>query len=612
MAQLSIEVEPTPKLLPLDARCFSDRHIYWQPYHNKIGSTSAYSFDSALFPEHWTGEKWTTVNAQGSTKFILNPCFWGSDFGSPDDPDDSCTPTSEVSDPSATVWWTFPLARPVLVAPSAVPSATQPTTTTDSTPSSSLSSQSLAPGPSLTFAPPPTPTLTPSRHDTDTSTSRASSTSLRASTAVLSNSTSTRLQPPTSTLAIIVSASSHNTNASTSQPPSSAFTIIIENNSPSPSLKLSSPRLSETRDTATATLVIASSSSAAEALPITANPGPNPSQPIIVGQPIIAIQDSSHLGDASSARSRAPPHTHPQATSSRASHGLAEELDANGVIIPVQTSRSINQVLLSTATENPSTTSATPILISHATAFDNVAATDKETEARPLQTSVGESPKPYLWFPPAGPVSKTAKPYLPFPSAGPVSPDAHSSYYNLQSEGAYLMVSVVPVLLSTLVLVLLQVLTASLNCILPFRALRHGSTQGATLEDSLDLSRNPSILSIPFIAARFLHRFKDPLPQFSTLLTLFPTILVTLSSEVIQLEMTSDCSRDRPWVRPRPVKICAIGLRKSTTLIRVAEGLIAVLALLVITITILLTRWRSGMVADPWSIASMASIMTNR
>ena len=105
------------------------------------------------------------------------------------------------------------------------------------------------------------------------------------------------------------------------------------------------------------------------------------------------------------------------------------------------------------------------------------------------------------------------------------------------------MVSVVPVLLSTIVLVLLQVLTASLNSILPFRALRQSSAQGATFEDSLGLSRNPSILSAPFIAVRFLNRFKDPLPLFSTLLTLFATILVTLSSEVIRLEVTSECGR---------------------------------------------------------------------
>ncbi|KAM7198955.1 hypothetical protein V8F33_004692 [Rhypophila sp. PSN 637] len=580
------------------------------------------SSDSALFPERWTGSAWPTVDATGSKSYFLNPCFWGSDFDDPGDPtgNGKCFPTSEVTDPAATVWWTFPLARPVRAAPSAVPSAIPPQTTTDSMASSGPSSTSLAPGPSPTLAPHPTPTSTPtpSSHKTDTRTFHESR------TAILSSP-----RPA-------------------SQAPASTFKIIIENSSLSPSRRQSSARSSETRDTATSTIVMTISSSTAGAIPTT-NLIPNPKQPTVIGQPIVAVHDSSRSGDASIAQSRASPHVHSHTMSS---HSPAGKLDANGVIISLRTDGSIKKVPLTTEVETSSSTALeNPVLTSGFSASDEVTGTAMETEAIgamiPVQTdsdmsinkvppsatiksaSARPAPPGFISAIPAfndttgtdkatgaatpfqTPSGTRPKPYLPFPPAGPISPDAHSYYYNLRSEGAYLMVSVVPVLLSTLVLVLLQVLTASLNSILPFRALRHGGSQGAKLEDSLDLSRNPNILSAPFIAARFLKRFKDPLPLLATLLTLFATILVTLSSEVIRLEITSECGRNIPWLDPRPLKFCAVGLRKSTAIMRVAEGLIVALGLLIIVITILLARWTSGVVADPWSIASMASLMAS-
>ncbi|KAM7211139.1 hypothetical protein V8F06_013472 [Rhypophila decipiens] len=393
------------------------------------------SSDSALFPERWTGSAWPTVDATGSKSFFLNPCFWGSDL-------DECFPTSEATDPSATVWWTFPLAKPVRAAPSAGPSAIEPQTTTDSTASSSRSSTSLAPGPSPTLAPHPTPTSNPvpSSHKTATSTFHESR------TAILSSP-----RPA-------------------SQPPASTLKIIIKSSSLSPSRRQSRSRSSETMDTAnTSTIVIAISSSTAGAIPTT-NLIPNPKQPTVIGLPIMALQDSSRSGDASIAQSRASPHVQPHTMSS---HGPAEKLDANGVFVPSRTDESIKKVLLTTEMESASTTLAKPASTSHVSAFDEATGTAMETEANgamipmsinkvpPSTTIKSASTRPA----PPGFVSAVTvpafkfndttgtdnttgaatpfqtpsgppKPYLPFPPAGPVSPDAHSYYYNLQSEGA--------------------------------------------------------------------------------------------------------------------------------------------------------------------------------
>ena len=187
---------------------------------------------------------------------------------------------------------------------------------------------------------------------------------------------------------------------------------------------------------------------------------------------------------------------------------------------------------------------------------------------------------------------------------GPVPPQAHSAFYNLRSEAAYLMVSVIPVLLTTVLSIPIQVFASSLSCMLPFRAL--GFPGGATAKESLCLSRNPSLLSSQVVSFRFVKQFRDPLPLLSMILGTLSLILVPISSEVLLLEFTSDCGGGRASF----LRVCAYGLRKSGGLIRVAEGLLVAMALLVIAIAFLLVRWRSGVTTDPWSIASMASLLT--
>jgi len=57
------------------------------------------------------------------------------------------------------------------------------------------------------------------------------------------------------------------------------------------------------------------------------------------------------------------------------------------------------------------------------------------------------------------------------------------------------------------------------------------------------------------------------------------------------------------------VRVCALGLRKSGVPMRVAEGVLGVMAVLVVMMGGLLLRWRTGVAAEPWSVASMAGFM---
>ncbi|KAK3385815.1 hypothetical protein B0H63DRAFT_560325 [Podospora didyma] len=191
---------------------------------------------------------------------------------------------------------------------------------------------------------------------------------------------------------------------------------------------------------------------------------------------------------------------------------------------------------------------------------------------------------------------------------GPIPPGAEAAFFNLRTEGNYLMASVIPVLLGTLFSIPLQVFSSSLSSILPFRAL--GYWCGALAEDSLFLSRSHSFLMSPIISWRFLRRFRDPLPLMNTLVVSLSMILVPLSSEVIRLEFTTECGKNKLQMPPFQESSCAFGLRKVGTPMRVAEGLLVTIAILVIGIGLVLARWRTGVAAEPWSIASMASLLS--
>ncbi|KAK3395046.1 hypothetical protein B0H63DRAFT_385723, partial [Podospora didyma] len=182
---------------------------------------------------------------------------------------------------------------------------------------------------------------------------------------------------------------------------------------------------------------------------------------------------------------------------------------------------------------------------------------------------------------------------------GPISPELAGKYFNLKTEGDCLTVALVPVLLATLLSIPIELYTSSLKPMLPFRALDYAG--GSLAEDSLCLPRS-SILA-PMIGIRFLWQFRDPLPILSVLLSLLATILVSLLSETIRLELPvpSQCPSGR---------VCPIGLRKSEMPIRAAEGLLAAMAVIILSLCLMLARWESGIATKPWSIANIASLLS--
>ena len=249
-----------------------------------------------------------------------------------------------------------------------------------------------------------------------------------------------------------------------------------------------------------------------------------------------------------------------------------------------------------TPLERPNTVSSAFITATKATYNDSRGSREDTTAS---QAAITSKLQPSLYIPENPPPNP-----IPTGPTGPIPPHIQVAFLNLDSEADYLMASLIPVLLATLLSIPIQVFIASLNSMLPFRSLsRQG---GASAGDSLCLSRSSWLVPSCLTGFRLLHRFHDPLAFLGVLLNFLSIILVLLSTETIRLEVTSMGCDSKGLNR-----LCPYGLRKSDVPIRAAEALLASMVVLVITMGCILARWRTCVAAEPWSNASMAGLFTN-
>ncbi|KAK4211182.1 hypothetical protein QBC37DRAFT_19376 [Rhypophila decipiens] len=199
------------------------------------------------------------------------------------------------------------------------------------------------------------------------------------------------------------------------------------------------------------------------------------------------------------------------------------------------------------------------------------------------------------------------------PKDKPAQPD-RNNFFSLKSEKDFLMASLIPVLLATFLTIPIQIFIKTFNHMIPFRALRYKQrSEGAEAKDSLCLARGGiSVFTAPKIGLRFIRKYRDPLPLLSLLLDVFTTLLIPLSSETIQIEFGKNrcASLDSPVVKYGYRGPCAIGLRKSVIPSRAAEVFMSVMSLIILVMGYLLWRWRAGVSADPWSVASMTALLS--
>ncbi|KAK3372664.1 hypothetical protein B0H63DRAFT_453971 [Podospora didyma] len=137
------------------------------------------------------------------------------------------------------------------------------------------------------------------------------------------------------------------------------------------------------------------------------------------------------------------------------------------------------------------------------------------------------------------------------------------------------------ILLASVLSILLQLLTSSLNKMLPFFMLvKYGGTKnGLPMGDSLCLVSGG--IAGPFVNLRLLHRYREPIPILGDLLTLLSIVLTSTSSSAIALGLFGGCGRELG---------CFMTLGVYTAVLRLGEALLLFMALVVIILE------------DPWSM----------
>lgn len=199
------------------------------------------------------------------------------------------------------------------------------------------------------------------------------------------------------------------------------------------------------------------------------------------------------------------------------------------------------------------------------------------------------------------------------PTSGPGPfPPQESQFFGLSTERDYLMASLIPVLLATLLAIPVQIFTKTVKYMLPFRALSRAGP-GSASRDSMCRSRSPNIFAGSGISLRFLREARDPLPLLNVLLSMLCMLLIPLASEAIMIEfMDTACGPIDWWADRRvPSSVCPRGLRKLVVPIRGVEACLVLMAIVVLVMSYLLLRWRTGLATPPWSIAALASLLAD-
>ncbi|KAM7191317.1 hypothetical protein V8F20_009372 [Naviculisporaceae sp. PSN 640] len=168
------------------------------------------------------------------------------------------------------------------------------------------------------------------------------------------------------------------------------------------------------------------------------------------------------------------------------------------------------------------------------------------------------------------------------------------------SKGQYFVGFFLPPLLSGLISIPIRMIDLSAKQLQPWHELTQAD--GASAPHSLCLKFD-GLWGI-WTGMRALGR-GQPLTFLTTILTICSLLLVPLSSEAISPKLHGACS-------VRDFKGCAMTLG---VFLGPARGMIAVLVLMVvllIAILLILRRWQSGVPTNPWSLAAVASLSTNK
>jgi hypothetical protein len=163
----------------------------------------------------------------------------------------------------------------------------------------------------------------------------------------------------------------------------------------------------------------------------------------------------------------------------------------------------------------------------------------------------------------------------------------------------YFMATFFPILITSLLSILIQILNKNVKLMLPFYALTRSN--GALAIDSICVT--PGGFSGPLHSIRLLFRFRQPISFLCDILVLLAAVLVSISSEAIGIYVIGICDLNS-------FKGCSMFFDVFDGPSRAVETLMIGLAIILGFVCVLLYPMRSGVAFNPWSIASTASLLS--
>ncbi|KAE9367326.1 hypothetical protein N431DRAFT_470765 [Stipitochalara longipes BDJ] len=167
------------------------------------------------------------------------------------------------------------------------------------------------------------------------------------------------------------------------------------------------------------------------------------------------------------------------------------------------------------------------------------------------------------------------------------------------SNTRYFIGSFLPILMAVLLAILIQLVDKNLKFMLPFYALMRPS--GATAADSICMIPG-GLYHLPR-SILLLYRLGEPLALLSDLLVLLSALLVSVSGEAIELKVYGIC-------KPESFTGCYLSLVALNAPSRVAQALMVLMVVALALIWIFISRVRSGIAGNPWTIAASASLLS--
>ena len=192
----------------------------------------------------------------------------------------------------------------------------------------------------------------------------------------------------------------------------------------------------------------------------------------------------------------------------------------------------------------------------------------------------------------------TATGYPTSPTDQP-RPETVVKVYSI-SKGQYFVGFFLPPLLSGLLSIPIRMIDLSAKQLQPWHELTRG--QGASASESLCLKTDGFYGLLT--AIRTLGR-GQPLLFLTTILTICSLLLVPLSAESIAPKLHGSCS-------PANFRGCAMTLGIFLAPAKAMIGLLVLIVMLLLLTLLVLRRWQSGVPANPWTLAGVASLSTNK